>query len=319
MDWITVAVNYINEFPPLSKNINVKCMQIYSYISSIDIIYEGVKQLHRSINDSKNRKSPFENENQIFKSGCDDKYFKEIRARFGAHPVNLDGQSGEKLYASWPYEDRFGDYDLKIRLYSNLVEKEDTTFKIKLSELNEYLIVRYNYLEILIEKLNDQYQQFCCEQINREIETSDNINQQLQILLKESKLRIFEEYTHIIETLIIIFNTTTGIESLKIEEENFKIYLFPLINEIRNNLQNMSLADLNNNIRLQSNKLNKEFSYELPKLNIWIFTDNGDPLVEFYLKRLNEYSNFKYQFDVKNNKKVILLKLQLLFYFFNNE
>lgn len=317
MDWITVAINYINEFPSLSKNIDVKCMQIYSYISSIDIVYEGVKQLNRSINNQQKSKLPFDNEYTIFKNTHydDDKYFKEIRARFGAHPVNLGGEDGERLYASWPLKSRFDDYDLKIKLYSNRVGREDTSFGIKISELNEYLISRYNYLEILINKLNDQYQQFCNEQINRKIEISDNIINQLKILLNESKLRLFVDYTRIIEELIIIFDTRINIVSLKNEEINFRKSLLPLIDEIKNNLQNMLSIDLNNESKLGINNYNKISVYVSTKLSEWIFCDNGAKYIEELLNRINDSSNSKYQLDIKDGKNLIFLKLNLLCHF----
>lgn len=47
MDWISVAIRNLHCFPALDSNIDVRVMQIYSLISSIDIVNEAVMQLHR--------------------------------------------------------------------------------------------------------------------------------------------------------------------------------------------------------------------------------------------------------------------------------
>ncbi len=47
MDWISVAVRNINNMKNDNSNIDVLSMQTYLYISSIDIIFEAIKQLHR--------------------------------------------------------------------------------------------------------------------------------------------------------------------------------------------------------------------------------------------------------------------------------
>lgn len=47
MDWISVAVRNLHSFPALDSNIDIRVMQIYSLISSIDIVNEAVMQLHR--------------------------------------------------------------------------------------------------------------------------------------------------------------------------------------------------------------------------------------------------------------------------------
>ncbi|MEL9819564.1 hypothetical protein J4W95_13355, partial [Escherichia coli] len=111
MDWITVSVRYLMNIPEISEDIDIKAMQIYTIISSIDIIVEAVRQLHRIIESDNNfMKWPFKGSVDIFKDKIhylshedDDSYFKSIRAIFGAHPTNLKNNYGERLFASWPH------------------------------------------------------------------------------------------------------------------------------------------------------------------------------------------------------------------------
>lgn len=97
MDWISVSVRYLMNFPELPENIDVKALQVYSLISSIDIAVEALQQLHRIIeSDHKLERWPFKKSANVFKNKTpylshedDDAYFKSIRAIFGAHPTNL--------------------------------------------------------------------------------------------------------------------------------------------------------------------------------------------------------------------------------------
>ena len=45
MDWITVAIEYIMHFH-VDKGY-IQSMEMYAYISSIDVVWEGIQQLHR--------------------------------------------------------------------------------------------------------------------------------------------------------------------------------------------------------------------------------------------------------------------------------
>ena len=82
-------------------------IEMYSFISCIDLIVEAIEQLHRVIFDT--RKAVFQDDSDIFLGNDfkqnDRRYFKTIRSCFDAHPVNLDDPMDEhsktKYYASW--------------------------------------------------------------------------------------------------------------------------------------------------------------------------------------------------------------------------
>ncbi|MGL1193665.1 hypothetical protein ACSTLL_17820 [Vibrio parahaemolyticus] len=86
MDWISVAIRNLHSFPALDSNIDVRVMQIYSLISSIDIVNEAVMQLHRVFFGNSTKLMPFKGEKSIFRERIFDKddsdYFKEIREWF---------------------------------------------------------------------------------------------------------------------------------------------------------------------------------------------------------------------------------------------
>ena len=63
MDWITVAVRYLKKLPRFSDDIDIKVIQVYSIISSIDIVYEAISQLHRVLKNTK--KPPFDGDDVI--------------------------------------------------------------------------------------------------------------------------------------------------------------------------------------------------------------------------------------------------------------
>jgi hypothetical protein len=162
MDWISVAVNNYNSFPLEFKreDIDSYCMKVYSFISLIDIIYEAVNQLHRVLIEQSS--IPFSDEKIYFKdigNMDDNNYFKHIRAVFGAHPVNLNSNK-ERWYASWPTKDHFGKYDLQVFLYPLDSDKETITFGIHFSELRSFAYSRYNYLNVIIDEINRDFERY---------------------------------------------------------------------------------------------------------------------------------------------------------------
>lgn len=101
LDWMTVATNYIDGNWNICGNHDEKSMHLYSLISAADLIFESIQQLNRIVNGRKS-KCPFANESTIFENKIypnldDNKYFKELRSIFGAHPVNLKKMEKMKI------------------------------------------------------------------------------------------------------------------------------------------------------------------------------------------------------------------------------
>jgi hypothetical protein len=316
MDWITVAVRYLNKQPKFSDDIDIKVIQVYSMISSIDIIYEAVSQLHRVLNNTK--KPPFDGNDEIFKreqfDKDDNEYFKEIRSCFGAHPVNLKKDNLNRRYASWPFEP-YSDPDslLEVRLYDGNVGVNDTHFGLRKYELIKFLLSRYNYLSELISEIERQFQKYTKEIACKAIRQSSSIMEELEILKVESKTRFNNDYyNQTISELIRVFSNTCKEDHLKLEEISFKERLTPLISEIRTNLQKGDIIDLLYEKVLNPEWYNSSVHYELSKFLVWLEGHSNDPMIHYYFKRLNEFSRNHFALKLEESIEVTFLKAKLL-------
>lgn len=314
MDWISVSIRFLQDVPELNKNIDVKVMQMYSLISAIDIVAESITQLHRVFIDSKS--VPFKGETHIFSSKLvdadDNTYFKEIRACFGAHPVNLNPKDKGKRFASWPFDGMQSDFD--VRLYSNVPGEDDLTLSLRTDELILFLQSRYEYLDVISESISIQFNSFVEQLKHTPIDTSDNVLETLSTLAKESTIRLNNQYYEsTINDLISIFSTTLNDESYQKEETEFKESLLPLIDELTINLQEVKIEDLDNHSLLYiDSKVDSELSYELPKFYSWLYNPTYDPLLSMYIRRLNEVSNHRYNFEEEDGRDQLFLKLKLM-------
>lgn len=290
MDWLTVSVRHLESQSEKSDNIDTRAMQMFSLISSIDLVSESIFQLHRVF--INNNTLPFSNEQECFKNRLfdnedDNTYFKSIRACFGAHPVNLKNTNSRR-FASWPFDSHMSNSELTVHLYSNKSDEEDLTMHLNSQELIQFLIKRYNYLDVISSEIN--------------------------IIFKESKLRLNNDYYNgVINDLIIIFETNISDMQLKEIESDYKESLKPLIAEIKYNLQNMLIIDLLNSETLSPKlALMKELNYELGKFYYWVYSTKNDPLIDYYLKKFNTSSNNKYNFSIHDSKKLLFLKVKLM-------
>lgn len=317
MDWLTVSIRHLQNAPVLDEDIDVRVMQMFSLISSIDLVSESITQLHRVF--INNKTLPFEGDRSCFSDRIfdedDNSYFKTIRASFGAHPVNLNpNQTSSKRFASWPFNSHMNSGLLTVHLYSNKVNQEDLIMCLRTNELIEFLTLRYNYLDLISEQIKEEFNDFTNSLAKQQIETKNDSLEQLYVLKAESKKRLDNDYYNgIIDELIMIFEA----EELQPEHEtvatDYKRSLGILILEIRNNLQTMKIEDLKNTILLNpSSDISRELSYELGKFYTWIHTDKHDPLITYYLERFNQQTGFKFNFSTEDSINSLLLKVKLM-------
>lgn len=196
MDWITVSIDNYNSytFESPRKDINKYCMEVYYYISIIDIITESVNQLHRVLTGSSN--PPFKEEKIIFTNNDqkdDSEYFKHIRAIFGAHPVNLN-KNNERWYASWPFKGHFDDYDLEVFLYPLSSTRDTMRVGIYLEELKRFAERRYNYLIDLESLIKQDYYDYIERCQKRKINFSGNDIEDAILLKIEHNQRLPNDY-----------------------------------------------------------------------------------------------------------------------------
>lgn len=316
LDWITVSVRHLENAPELDKNIDTKSMQVYSLISSIDLISESIKQLHRVFVNENN--IPFLGEKKcfnerLFSNEDDNEYFKTIRACFGAHPVNLN-QSKSKRFASWPFESHINSGDLCVHLYSRDINAEDLLLNVNINELLKFLVIRYDYLDVISDRIESLFSKYRKDLSDKMIETKSDPLEQLYILRNESKKRLDNDYyNREIDDLIMIFEAEVTDPELVQIADNYKESLLPLIEEIKSNLQVMNIVDLENDsiVRVRSN-LGGQLNYELSKFYSWVYGDRDDPLLSYYFERFNEVTKGKFNFTSCDEINLTFLKAKLM-------
>lgn len=327
MDWINVSVRYIRNFPELSGDLDVKAMQVYSLISAIDIIAESVGQLHKAITgDPKLKNWPFKGSNHVFKEKVehlsrddDDNYFKQIRATFGAHPTNLSPNPHERMFASWPYDLSTAGSDFTVSLYSNIPDKPDVYFGIKIAELLEFAKERYEHLKVLSEVILNTRRDYFLELSKKTIPATSNVYDELQVLLVATGERQDNDYYRmLIGELISLFDACIKEPHLQQEAEHFKTKLLPIIHEIRCHLQTMNLDELKTTKDvLVSRVCNQQIDYVLGKMFTWLHSGKHDPLARFYFDQLNKYSEGRYNFNASDDDDTTLLKLRMMLFHFH--
>ena len=301
MDWIEVSVDFINSDWNKSKEVNIKCMNFFTYISSINVLWEAIEQLHRVFINYKS--IPFKGNSYIFRSKInsedDNDYFKTIRACFGAHPVNLvepsDPKSkSRKRFASWPYEDSFlSNYNnFSVRLYSNQIGTEDLYLGINIDELNAFALERYNYINEIIKVIDRQYEDFQLEYRKRKISKSNDIVEQLNILMVEAKKRQAEDYEYTIKDILTIYKVDSINSNNRNVLDKYKVDLEVVVQEVYSRLQCMDFIELETN-NIINPKCPKGLHYSYEKLNNAMCGSSElyafEPIAE-YLKDIIDFS-----------------------------
>lgn len=250
MDWIDVSVEYINSHSIYSIRGN-QSIELFSYISCIDIIVEAIEQLHRIF---------FSTSQQVFCADrdcfpdnsfgqCDREYFKSIRACFGAHPINLndpdDPQNrNSRRFASWS-GGGFGTGDFSVILYSNKSDGNDLFLDIHYNQIEQYLAKYYHHLETLELKIKEQYLAFCNQKANELFDCSGTPLEQLHVLKAENQKRLNNDYyAYSIDELIKIFESPVTCAANQPLVDHYLCHLQNVIDEIHSNLQNMTLVEL---------------------------------------------------------------------------
>lgn len=316
MDWITVSIRHLNNASDFEKNIDTRVMQMFSLISSIDLISESIVQLHRVFINPKTL--PFAGEKKCFASRLfadedDNSYFKTIRACFGAHPVNLN-QSNTKRFASWPFDSHSNTAELTVNLYSANINDEDLSLHLNRNELLEFLTIRYDYLDIIADKIESLFIEYQKSLSKQMIESKFDPLEQLYVLKVESVKRLDNDYYNSeIDDLIMIFEAEVTDPDLVLIADSYKDSLLPLIEEIKTNLQSMNIVDLRNTYELRvRSALRRELSYELGKFYSWIHGDRYDPLLHYYFKRFNVVTDGKFNFTKTDEINLTFLKVKLM-------
>lgn len=200
MDWISVSVHYLcsSKVLNISKDENLNSVEVYTFLSCIDMMWEAIQQLHRVFMETDS--IPFIGEKIIFSdnkfSMSDNEYFKTIRVCFGAHPVNLldhfNGKEKERRFASW--SGAFGSTgNFSVILYPSDSKAEDIFLDIRFKELWAFAERRYNYLNTLMDIIREKEKQYVSLQSKISINKVDNPLNQIKILIQQVQNMTFKE------------------------------------------------------------------------------------------------------------------------------
>lgn len=323
IDWITVAANYLETFEIKDVNEDAMSMKVYSMISAYDIIVESVIQLHRVFFD--NTESPFKDDKTIFRENLTDfKYFKHIKAVFGAHPVNLDNihskDNNKKYYASWSTSRLGNNHEMYVYLYSNYPGDRAIQFGIDFYQLHQFALKYYNYLNAISGEIQTQYEAFLAGKRRQEISKVKDIKAEIKILITENQQRTDSDYYgYCLTQLDMMFNAVCTDPDNTEAFNEYLIQLEKVVEEIQINLQNMNLCDLKTEKILNPPKpINKHYDYE--KVFNYIFGDNDSytyHIFSFHFEKIIEDLSKLKPIDSSSTKEELLLFIKTGLYFAN--
>ena len=297
MDWISVSAEHIIFISP-EKAKAMSSIDVFAYISCVDIIVESVQQLHRVINNTK--ELLFKDDSDVFvgnQFGQNDiRYFKTLRSCFGAHPVNLEEPGAEqnrvmRRFASWS-SNTWGDGTSSVILYSNQHKEEDIFLTIDLQQILHFGEKFYEHLKVLGDTLNEQYEIFATEKREEEIPFSKDPIEHLEILLKASEQRLDNSvYRSNIQELKLLFSTTVSDADNQRIVDVYRKDLLLLIDEIHRHLQNMDFTDLDYDDLLYPfpKAMPNGWGYWYEKISEYIFGGGYPPVLwETQIRKLFE-------------------------------
>ena len=196
MDWIQIGIAGIDDKSNLERdNSDSASIKFMTFISCIDVMWEGIQQLHRVFFDEAG--IPFAGKNEIFQQDMDDnQYWKEIRAAFAAHPTNLDGhKDGERRFASWSGGGFGNKGDFSVLIYSNDPDQVGPIFfDIKFDEIYQFAASRYEYIHTIMDQMHKKVAEWCEKWKRIQFALSDDVKSNIDILLLENKNRLGNDF-----------------------------------------------------------------------------------------------------------------------------
>lgn len=230
MDWVETSTHWLSYryAPELHNDPYCDSMNVIFYIAAVDMLYEGVSQLHRVVfgelcnkTNSKlleDRKGIFSN---IYCCKDDVSFFKQIRAIFGEHSVNLNlkellyppeerkKHDKERWFASWSYSANKG-IPTEVFIYSNKPGVRAIPFSINLSEIELFAVETNSYILQIVDKAR-KIENNLKEKFKKEEWPSfkkDDYKKHIGFLLNENDRRIgSDRYRNLLYELRIILQS----------------------------------------------------------------------------------------------------------------
>ena len=242
MDWIEVGLSGIDTSYLQYENTNEASIKVITFISCIDVMWEGIQQLYRVFFNTKD--IPFEGNKDIFhKEKDDNQYWKEIRATFAAHPSNIDGkETGEHRFASWSGGGFRNSCDFSVIVYSNDPSKNPEFFDINFDEIMAFAVSRYNYLNVLMKRVDEVTEKWLEKCKKTLIAKPDEILHYIDLLIEENRKRLGNEYYNSrLQDIKVAFTVESRNKKNEQLLDDYKEELKKELKTIRHVLQKMDL------------------------------------------------------------------------------
>ena len=307
MHWFRVVETHLNSKKLLIGDTE-DCYwgQVYLYIVAVDIITKGINDINKIITNKSTRL--FKGENDIFNDETKDdyEYFQNIRAIFGAHPTDLNGNK-EYIVATFPtpYNSKIDRLEGKTKgwdYYTLLWSKEKSdylnqeSFGFKFTDVDRFLDKYLKYLDIIYEKILKMINEYKEELSQEKIAIEENPIKQLDILEKEDANRLNGRYKYIINTIRTLIATPISDQYNKNKYLLYKKVLINQIDTLHNAIQNPnkinSIEHIENIIDSQTKKFDNMSNYYYLKLfEYWNNIDMEESLIEYFKDKIPPFNN----------------------------
>lgn len=324
MDWIEVAVDFLNCFRISRNRDNKMSMDILTLIMAVDIIYSCITTMHRVIF-NKPDKTPFFKSTDVFGLDISDNdHFKNLRAAFGIHPTDLTIVKGEKRYSSWSVVSHDERYDFAVWLYSSIPDKKAELYGFNIDELIRFAQTRYEYLEELTEELKKQYFDILKALKEKQIRKSDDLKERLKILKEAAEERHGrDQYFFALEEVETMLNAPCSFIENESVVQDYKQLLLQALDNIENNLQQMEFEQMPalDIIHPKYRPNNNTDSYIIGKIYEELSGMSSIGMMDYHLERIAHYLRGieKISPTLRSDELLLLVNAGLYFAGVNNK
>ena len=328
MDWIDVAKETLINMEMNVKEFKYIWKDMYIYISSVDIIIESITQLY-SVFFEDHKNDIFNKETKVFINNplnmSDYDYFKQIRSVFGAHPNSIkESETKPPIYkfASWPVTRELMNgttsFDYSTFIYSSNKSENHKEFGFNIKDINKFLEKYIFYLPTIYKKIEEEKKKFINDKIKELIPCDNNINNQIEILIRENKNRYnIESIEFLLNQLKIILSVNINNESNKKKVNRFRNKIKKGVKEVHLSLQNMRIPKKYSFEKyLYPHFINEipSFSYNFSKLSSLFFSSQFSSPFELSKTEIEKQIKHNIEIDYISAQELYVLVLVSSFF-----
>lgn len=285
MHWFNVVSPYLDSSKVLKKKTkDYNWGNVYLYLCAVDIVTKGINKLYQMINNTDVH--IFNKEHDVFNNtkADDNNHFQNIRAIFGAHPTDLNG-NGNFFVATYPTPYNWNidqitgngkSWDYYTLLWSKDKKEEWLQKSVGFSfhDIDKYLEKNVNYLDVFYSELVKMIDDYYKKKSNKRFGRINDIYRQIDVLIQKDNKWFNGRYNYILEKYKLLICVEITDEYNKKEYEVFRKKLISKISYVVRVIDNPSKY--------------KSLSF----LDELIECDNFDNNHYYYSKLMEYYNNY---------------------------